>query len=305
MLLLPEKGFQPSMTTHNVRLEVLSDWIESSVVFACTPISASDVIDILQENGIYRDQDFAKEIVKDAWTELDRRRRSVDDGVPFELQRGSIRCIAKWTDTPSYSFCLMLSLLKWSPSWFHLTKGDYQIHGELFERMTAESLEALGWRVFHTGWTHTRVNSLREKVQSIADHLNEPIIPRQVGRWTRPAAKDVGLDVVCEYPFADGAGGRPLYLIQCATGQNWRTKIGTPNLSVWCKLIDFSNSPIQGFALPFCLDIDDFRQTCCTVNGLMLDRYRLVDGEPGWESSALAKELIRWTREQVKKLPAY
>lgn len=305
MLELPETGFHRSVTTHNVRLDALSDWIECSVAFICTSVSASDVTDILQENGVYKDRDFAMQRVEDAWLELDRRLGSVDEGIPFEIKRGSIRRIANWTETPSYSFCLILSLLRWSPGWFGLPSGDYQIHGELFERMTAESLEALGWRALHTGWAGTRIKDIQETVQSIADHLNEPVILGQVGRWTTPRAKDAGLDVVCAYPFADGAGGRPLYLVQCATGKNWPDKVGTPNLGVWRKLIDFSNSPIRGFALPFCLDQDEFRQTCCTIDGLMLDRYRLVDGEPGWESAALTRDLIRWTRPHVKNLPAY
>ena len=69
-----------------------------------------------------------------------------------------------------------------------------------------------------------------------------------IGRWTKASAKDAGLDMVCERPFGDARGGRPLFFFQCASGADWTEKRRTPDLRLWTKLLDFSNEPQRGFA---------------------------------------------------------
>ena len=70
MLTPPSKGFALSVKKHNVDVDALAEWIEGCVTFEETPISLVAAADILVEEGIYNEQDFAKERLGDAWLEL-------------------------------------------------------------------------------------------------------------------------------------------------------------------------------------------------------------------------------------------
>ena len=45
--------------------------------------SVMDVVDVLIDEDIYEKQDFAQDIVNDAWNELERRLNWVGQGTPF------------------------------------------------------------------------------------------------------------------------------------------------------------------------------------------------------------------------------
>ena len=86
MLALPASGFSPSIASHNVRIDVLCDWLEGSVVFGKAQLAASEVVDLMIENGIYEDQGFAWERMADAWAELKRRSDLLKDGYPVGIE---------------------------------------------------------------------------------------------------------------------------------------------------------------------------------------------------------------------------
>jgi hypothetical protein len=186
--------------------------------------------------------------------------------------------------------------------------SNYTTQGELFERLTAECLRLLGWHVHATGWSRTRVRSIGVKVQEIAAHLGESVVPNGVTKWTRASAKDAGLDVVCCQPFPDGWGGRPICLVQCASGDDWDRKMHTPSLVKWAKLVDFTTYPSRGLSMPFAPMEEDFRFAACNDElTLLLDRHRLLApchrGERQWVSAKLATALNKWTRSRVKVFP--
>ena len=88
MLALPTLGFsQPTGTppemVHNIKLDILCDWIEGSILFHDEVVSKTDVVEILTERGIYNDADMALSIVNDAWNELKRRLGCLKQGSPF------------------------------------------------------------------------------------------------------------------------------------------------------------------------------------------------------------------------------
>ena len=300
MLPLPSKGVRPSATKHNSRVDVLADWIEGSALFNEARISMSDVKDDLCDHEVYSCQDFAAEFVDILWAEL-RRRITRGKLSALAIDARGIESARPWRDSPAHGFCLILALREW----YSLTGGAYAEQGELFEKLTERSLHARGWRLLRTGWSSTRVNGLKARVERIASHLGEPQIEGGMGRWTTPAAKDAGLDLVCDRPFCDERGGRPLFFVQCASGADWSDKVYTPDLRLWGKLIDFSNGPVRGFALPYVLGDDEFRRTASRVNGMVLDRLRLVavSEEAGdWLTPELRRELVAWVRGRVDDL---
>jgi hypothetical protein len=308
MLVLPTKGFSVSVSVHNVRLDCLAEWIEGCVTFEQDHISHSDVIDMLLEGNIYKEQDFAKERVDDAFAELNRRARCLGKSCPFIVESRGVRRLHQWDQVPAYAFCLLLALQVPYRSAFTKKFGtDFTEQGLLFERLTTESLGQIGWKTHSTGWSKTSANSIEAKVEALASHLGEGVSEGAVSRWTPPQAKDGGLDVVCHLPFPDGWGGRPLYYVQCASGEDWKEKRTTPNLALWDKLLDLVTRPTRGIAIPFALLADQFRRDAlCDGLSLFMDRHRLctpVEGiDPSWLSPTLAKELKRWAKSRLAVL---
>jgi len=160
MLALPEKGFRRSITAHNVDPVICCDWLEACALFEGTEVTGSDVVDLLREQEIYAEQDFAWELVGDSLSRLKERKRLLGEGYPFDFQPSRILPRSGWRDYPAYSFCLALSLASAYPNWSR-TGADYGKQGRLFEALTAESvkLSLPGWDVHATGCLATRRKS--------------------------------------------------------------------------------------------------------------------------------------------------
>ncbi|GAJ16687.1 unnamed protein product, partial [marine sediment metagenome] len=59
MLAIPTRGIYRSVKEHNVELDVFSDWIEGTILFDEADLSNVDIVDILCEDLICDDQNFA------------------------------------------------------------------------------------------------------------------------------------------------------------------------------------------------------------------------------------------------------
>lgn len=310
MLALPDVGMHRSIKENNVKFDILCDWIEGSILFDenVDKFSAIDVVDVLIDENVCDEQDLAMEIVSNAWIELERRLNWIAPGIPFFISNSRVRRIDSWQETPAHSFCVLLSLAQCYEEWGGCISGsDYREQGELFELLTQESLENqfLDWQVERTGWSPLQQTSLPEIVNKIADYLGETV-SNNLDQRLRPREKDAGLDILCYRPFPDKRGGLPVYLIQCASGQDWTTKMHTPNINRWRQFIDFVVLPQKAFAIPFALSDDDFKRYSPDVGGLFLDRYRLLGAakfSEQWESSLLKDRIIEWAKPRVDQLP--
>jgi hypothetical protein len=311
MLALPGSGFARSVERHNVRLDVLCDWLESSVLFAQVQLAAAEVVDVLVENSIYKSQEFAWKLLSDGWTELRRRSDLLKDGYPLEINGWRLTPRYKWDKNPGHSFCLALSLAEWLPDWARSFGKDYTEQGELFEEFVAEAIEKSlpDWSVHRTGWRRTKAAKLPDVVRKLSEWLGESETGNR-DRWTKEKANDAELDLVCIRRMPDGRPGVPLYLVQCASGvtssSEWGHKRSTPHLGTWAKLIDFAVQPRRGFATPFAFMESDFRHHCLAVEGLFLDRHRLLGPSlmrTTWLSTDTADRIKKWLRPRLKKLP--
>ena len=305
MLTLPTSGIARSVDVHNVHLEVLCDWIEGSVLFDDQQVSGSEVVDVLCEGAIYVDQEFAWQRVADAWGVLERRLAFSGLGSPFRITSAKLERVKAWQAFPAYSFCLLLTFAQLYPKWANSFGCDYTGQGHLFERLTCESLNLIfpDWKIHPTGWTRTHPRKLGQVVQEVAARLGEQV--GNVKRWSADSANEAGLDVLCHRPFQDDRAGVPVYLLQCASGRNWDQKLKTPDLAIWTKIVQFTTKPQRAFAMPFALADDDFRYKCVLVEGMLLDRYRLLSAgrsNPDWLSKGLKRDLITWAKPRIKRL---
>jgi hypothetical protein len=284
----------------------MCDWIEGSILFEDEELSQIEIADILMEEQIYDEHDFCMEMISSAWSEMKQRQHWIGEESPFSFPSGGITRTCKWTEVPAYSFCLLLSLAAIYRDWARQFGHDYTKQGQFFEELTKESLayQFKDWVFFPTGWSRERTPKLNKIVKEIARQLGESV--GNLPRWTNQDQKEAGLDILCYRPFNDGRVGVPVYLMQCASGGNWQDKLHTPRLELWTHIVDFASKPKKAFAMPFALTNEIFTQKCLLVDGMFIDRYRILstsEKKQVWLSKKLRCDLINWTRPRIKKLP--
>lgn len=306
MLALPIKGISRSVEKHNIDLSIMCDWIEGCILFEGAELSQIDIADTLIEEQIYEDHDMCMEMVENAWLEIRQRQYWIGEESPYSFAPSGITRTCEWKKVPAYSFCLFLSLAALYRDWAKQFGSDYTKQGQLFEELTKESLahQFQDWKFYLTGWAQTRTYHLNKIVKEIATHLGESI--GNLRRWTSQDQKDAELDMLCYRPFKDGRVGVPVYLMQCASGSNWEGKLHTPRIELWTHVIDFASKPKKAFATPFAMTDDVFIRKCMLVDGMLIDRYRILAAcgdKKKWLSDELSKKLIRWINPRVKALP--
>ncbi len=309
MFRLPATGTSRSVNKHNCRCDIHVDWIEASLLFVTDVVTRSDIVDALTEGNAYESQEFANEWVSTLWGELDRRVSLLGSGAAIARHGDRAERTADWKSRPAFSFCVTLAMLPHYREEVVAECGkNYVEQGELFEKLSHESLALQRWQVERVGWSRSKATVVEAKVLALAGAIGEPAIPDGVSRWAAPSAKDGGLDLVAWAPFTDGWGGRPVLLIQCASGDDWTTKLHTPNLELWNKLVDFSVKPRRGLTMPFAPEEDEFRRQ--VNNGqvfLLLDRHRLLHplrtAGSTLPTPALAGELIAWIEPRIAAFP--
>jgi len=306
MLALPIKGISRSIERHNIDLSIMCDWIEGCVLFEDAELSQIDIADTLMEEQIYDDHDFCMEMIYSAWSEVRRRQYCVGNESPYSFVSRGIKKTCEWTEVPAYSFCLLLSLAALYRDWAEQFGRDYTKQGQLFEELTKESMacQFQNWKFYLTSWAQTRTYHLNKIVKEIAKQLGESI--GNLRRWTGQDQKDAELDMLCYRPFKDGRVGVPIYLMQCASGSNWEGKLHTPRIEFWTHAIDFASKPKKAFATPFALTDDVFIRKCMLVDGMLIDRNRILAArgdKKKWLSDELSRKLIRWMNPRVRTLP--
>jgi hypothetical protein len=308
MLALPDVGMRTSVTVHNVDLAILCDWVEASVVFDSEEMSRSEVIDTLLENHVYQNQDFAAEIVESAWAILRERFEYLGGPLGITATGNRISRKQSWDTFPAYGFCLALSCAEVYPAWAGGWSTPPATHGDMFERLVAESVEKrfTGWTVRRLGWSPTNAVRLRATIDGMIGDLSEKA-GAEIDTHVTNSANELGLDLLVYHSFADGESSFPVFMIQCASGKNWVEKRHTPDMNIWSKVVSFNSHPVKGFAMPFAFsDGLELRKAATPVNGLFMERNRLLGvfkANPANLSSDLNNSLIEWTSAQVKSIP--
>lgn len=304
MLPLPEKGINRSVTAHNSKLAVAADWVETTLLLDEEEVTAPDVADYFVESNIYSDQDFCNEFLTSVWAELRRRDRLLGLASTMDLHDRRLERRTEWTDAPAQALCLLVSLAPQYTAWHKNFGSDYTEQGALFEAVCLSALEWRfpDWEVTPTGWASDTTVDLATVVPHLAGALDED--HGDLDKWASGKAHEAGLDVAWHLRFRDGRGGYPVFLGQCASGENWKTKLHTPELSVWRMLIESSYPPTKAFLLPFALGDDAFTRRRLQVAGLLLDRHRLLPPEPEaeWLADTLQDRLREWLHPRTEWL---
>ena len=281
-----------------------ADWIESCALFTGERVSKSDVRDYFYEENTFQRGD-ADVTVANIWSELTRRNHLLSSSYPISIGENGIEANRRWQEIPGYSFTLVISYAKSNPDWEKQWCSDYTIHGQLFEKLSAAAIKAKfsGWDIDLIGWSPENPTLLKSQITDICSRLEETL-GHELPSYTD---KDGGIDLVCSYPFKDGRGNHPAFFIQCATGRNWVDKRYVDTQNLWTNWIGYRAPRIitRGFAIPFLLNDDAFRQTQVRVNGLVLDRVRLfkqIRPESDWLPQPVKELLLGWLEHRVPNL---
>jgi len=184
--------------------------------------------------------------------------------------------------------------------------SDYVIQGELFEDFCCEALRKNGWQAARTGWaSHKGAKKLPSTVKAVAEALGETDIRDQAVKRAKKK-NEAGCDMVSHWRYADDWTGRPTLLLQCASGADFEDKLGTPNIDQWRQFFGFSAIPLRGFCTPRSFQKEEFLTHCQQVNGLLLERFRLLEPFASGSSQLskeLDKRLVGWTSPRIKALP--
>ncbi|MGH9432050.1 MAG: hypothetical protein ACRD3T_10950, partial [Terriglobia bacterium] len=258
---------------------------------------------------LYVDQDKASEFLTDVWREFDRRKSALGKSYPIQIEDLRLARQATWRQSIAYSFCLLLSYAERYPGWAHGFGTDFTEQGLLFEQITAEALrhEMSGWSIHSTGWSRATAAGLRTIVEEVRTLLREGA--GNIERFPKyKVAKDAGLDLVLSRPFSDNRIGIPLYLVQCASGANWKAKRNEPNVNVWRTLIDFAVVPKKALAIPLAVPDNEFWMSSRHMGGMLIDRVRLLSGgrrKPNRISDNVRRRIIDWMVPRVNALPVH
>ena len=79
----------------------------------------------------------------------------------------------------------------------------------------------------------------------------------------------------------------------------------TPDLNVWKDIIRFRSKLVKAFSAPFAFLDDQFTRNCVKVDGLLLDRGRLLNAyrySDDWVSKSLKDRIIAWAEPRIKVL---
>ena len=310
MLEIPDVGFRRSATKSNVKTGPLADWLEANVLFGEPSIAQSDIVDMLIEYQICRDdgQDLAHQIAEDGWEELGRRKRW--GGLPSSVSIGSRRIEAhdSWQHTPMWSFFVLLSALRIFPESVRTqTQQAYAVQGDLFERVVETICPAMlpGWTSYRTGWSPDDTKDIRAIVAELCTRLYVRGAT-DLADWISSTTNDGGLDIVCYRHFDDEREALPTFFLQCASGKNWRRKIDTPRAHTWKKYLNAAVQPSTGIVAPFVIEDSELRRAALDGQVVVFDRLRMLSAARAAGTTLpedLTSELLEWMGRRAKDLP--
>lgn len=318
MIRPPHTGIQKSITQNNTDPNAIADWIETSVLFGAEVVSDGEIVDILEEQQITENDgegaelSVADTIIGDARVEIENRVRFTGPmnigggGYILTGRRRFAPVVDAWEQDPIRSFLLILSMFRRYPDWAESLK-NYNVQGEIFERVCEALLTNLFplWTVKRVGWSPEDANGILPVVETASELLNASGHPN-IQKWASVNNKDGGLDIVAVRSFPDTREGLPAYLIQCASGANWRSKIATPSTSSWHKWLDTAVEPSAGLTAPFVISRDMLAREQLRGQSIVLDRLRLLNGYYGDSDEICAdliKDIVTWCSSYVDSLP--
>ncbi len=244
--------------------------------------------------------ELSEELATNAFGEIEERSVAAGVGYPFEVNEQYIQLRSN-IYTSTYLFQLLLSHYGVN------AEQSLSIHPEReFENISIDAAQGYFGRNEHDGSylfafpRRTNETSFPEAVDELSSKLGEG----GGAKLVLPAKdqKDAHLDLVVWHGFADHRPGQLIAFGQCATGQNWKSKLTElPAGDIWCRAwmqAPPAVSPIRMFFVPHRLTREEW-STYSTLGGIPFDRCRIAYHTPKIPSSAASK-CAEWIEAVLK-----
>lgn len=243
------------------KVSLIADWAELTVLSNNGSLSQGRLQQTLTREGV-KDVDTR---LQDTWLELERREVLHGPNWPMKLKPNNL-ILSHHSDSVVIFYYFLCAL--------SFGAGITNQARAMFEHCVADVISAL-----------TKQNALRLGFPrgpgvpaSFPDALTlytrlsrEELVNRPL-----PDDKDLGLDIATWLRFSDNRGGYLHLVGQCATGEDWYSKLDDLKLHWWTEHIRWSVQPVRFFATPTVIPTDKWRRTCLAA-GLVLDRPRLIE----------------------------
>ena len=257
----------------------LADWVEYTILFEQQKISKSTFASYLMSAS---SDSVNSETIDSVWLELTFRQEFYGNNPPYQFVDEIIVSSINWIDFPSYMACLI----------FSLTGNPVRTveSGKLFEKISALALKD-----YLSGDVITFGHPSGITVQNICELSYENFTQE-----LSPERKDAKLDVY-GWKLFDSRNNKIIVLMQCSSGNNWRTKINECNWFAWKRYIDFALPPITSISIPKVLTTYEIREYC--DGNLLFDRCRIYRfGQLINNNKELSKETFDWCIKRIEEI---
>lgn len=261
----------------------LCDWAEVAALRSGRHATTQgDLIKVIQPDDSRQDDPGAdddesmndEQISDDVLGIADVRARLLGESYPFVVETKSVRVRPGRYNRSGEAYLFHLLLTTLEASFIDL---NIRHHFEL-ESMTLLS-EYFGGEKYHFGWTLH--NASRGAIQArVEDFCNASRLGWAARRPVAVSAgsKDIGIDALLWRRIADQRSNFLVFILQCASGHNWRAKLETSAARLLEDCIEGTrNGPwVTSFCTPFHIPDKLWHECARRHDGLLLDRLRLV-----------------------------
>jgi len=233
---------------------------------------ATDSIDDDRKDGAEPGPyDAANQAADRVFAQLEERARCLGDRYPFRLTESEL-LRAEGTSSEGYELLLMLSIAH-----RYAVKVEGVQLDRLFERLVAQCLPALGFRVKHFGTAATRSGSFKERVDTAAKDLGLCARWRSDRAQARRRANDAGVDVLGRLGAGDGRGGDWVLFAQTtvARSEDWDKK-ASEALHSSLRGVFEDHPRIAALAVPYHVATDRLLDLARNFEIVVFDRIRLA-----------------------------
>jgi hypothetical protein len=262
----------------------LADWLELwALMSRDNNASAADLVRTLQREQEERDDnERADRLAQEAMTEIGFRVAAAGDAYPFSVDGNLIRVHEPAFERPhlAYTFCLCLSYFGFTPR-----RGGPTNPRRWFEELSEQAARAYvgGESLLLSPPRRVLPGPFPAAIAELCRRIGEGGGWRQQpAGWNRKGAglapKDDAVDVIAWRPFPDGLAGNLLLFGQCASGNNWDTKLTELQPQFFAQLWMVEVPPSQALRalfIPHRISRETWNYSN-TYGGIVFDRCRIA-----------------------------
>ena len=263
--------------------------MEFYITYLKEDISKSNLGSYIEESSA---SEPSEEFLNDIWLELGNREILYGDNPPFYIRNNLVVCNIEWEFNPIYLTCLILSLEGNQNGESEITTSNYT--GKLFEKISEVAIRN------YLDCETIRLNTISsDPVNTISELIREDF------NQEFPTSRvDRGVDIVAWKSFGDNRKSKIVFLIQCAAGHNWKSKLSDISTANWTLYITFAvDPPIKGFSIPVIISDEKHLLEISRECGIVIDRIRIYRYTLNISDYASFKnDVINWCYKKMSEI---